>query len=959
MTETTHTGATETGAGASATVAGSGTTASVTGTGTTGAGTVTGTTVTGAGTVTGTTVTGAGTVTGTRAESAGTATDVEELLRAVRSGARSSVEQILARLDAGGRKAALPLLKELRKEVRGWSWDRWDAQQKVQRALRVAGAGCHTGAAAAAAWIGSRDLTDWGRKTTDEVLSVLADREPAWLADVAQRLAERPAVAEEEYRLVHALVVRSGCAAPTNEAYLRGWTQEMASGRLVERLRADPQTPVLVPYVIALAETPDRLTWSAGPGDDGHWPTALKRLADEGVLDRAALVDGCAARLLRGGRPRDLRFPLALLQRLGTTDEERRARIPDWLGMVADAPSPVAAHAQEILAELALAGGLTVPQVAEMSGAVLFRPEKKLVRAQLTLLGKVLRREPEAAGELLPVVTDAFGHEDTAIQERALALVGRHLARVDERVRVELGGAAELLSPVHRPAAVELFGGSAVVDTGPYEEVLPPVPEPRPLVPAADTVAELMEDLVPFARNPYESVEVFERVLDGVVRLAYRDREALAAAVRETFAGAYWLEDRDHVSRSSEGVLTVLAALVGAVRPARLDIARRRPAGTPGCAHEALTRAIDVRSWEAAWLVATGAPVPFLLATPTRHTGSVDPLVLVERLREYRDSGVEPLPVDLAQALLRVRKADPSAAEAAERAAGLGTRAGARLADLLTAAEPLAPGLRLLPKGKDSRSGAWWLADRLVLAVREHRAIRKEFPSAFHWLGAEPTEITRGCNGYHWSGMRPLWPGVLPDDRETLAAWLLPTLAGGAEWEERGAAWGLTALAEGDGPVGPAVHMALALGLGCRHAEDRLTAVDALLVLASRGELDPSLLAARLAELIADGTVKPNRLADAVRTAAATGAYATVHAVLAELLPGLLTAPKPVRGAGELVAVAAECVERCGASGEPAGLAETATRPGSSQLVTQARRLLAALGQGSDRTPSEAIQTGH
>ncbi|MFI8824942.1 DUF6493 family protein [Streptomyces sp. NPDC053431] len=897
--------------------------------------------------------------TGTTAATEMTEGAAGELLAAVRAGRHGAVPGLLRRLDAAGRKTVLTELKELRKEVRGWDWNRWNEQVEAQRALRVAGAGCHTGAAAAAAWIASRDLAGWGRNASDDLLEVLADREPAWLADVARRLAERPAVADDDYGLVHGLVVRSGSPAPATEAYLRGWTREMTDARLLERLRSDPQTPVLVPRVLELTETPDRLTWSVGPEAPTHWPTALKTLADEGVLDRAVLVEGCVARLLRGGRPRDLRFPLTLLQLLGTTGEERRGRVPDWLGMVADAPSPVAAYAQEVLAELALDGGLTVPQLAEMSGAVLFRTEKKLVRAQLTLLGKVLRREPGAAEELLPVVTDVFGHEDTAIQERGLALVGRHLAGVDERVREELAGAAELLSPVHRAAAVELFGGAAVVDAGPYEEVLPPVPEPRPLAPAAETVAELMEDLVTLARNPYESVEDFERALDGVVRHAYRDREALAAAVRETFAGEYWLERQDHVVRSSEGVLTVLAALVGGVRPAQLDIARRRRFQAPGCAHEALNRAVDVRSWEVAWLMATAAPVPFLLATPTLHTGAVDPLVLVERLREYRDAGVEPLPVDLAQALLRVRKADPSAARAAREAAGLGTRAGARLADWLTAAESLAPGLRFLARSEDSRSSSWWLADRLVLAVREHRTIRKEFPPAFHWLGAEPTESARGCGRYHWSALRPLWPGVLPDDRETLGAWLLPSLAGAAECEERGAAWGLTALAEADGPAGPAVHLALAIGLGCRHAEDRLTAVDALLVLAARGDLDPALLAARLSDLVAEGTVKPNRLADAVRTAASTGAYATVYAVLAALLPGLFRAPKAVHGTGELVAVAAECVERCGASGEPAGLAETAARAGSSQLVTQARRLLAALGQNADQTPSEGAEIGH
>ncbi|MFD5328831.1 DUF6493 family protein [Streptomyces sp. NPDC127092] len=882
-------------------------------------------------------------------------TTVEELLGAVRAGSHEKVPGLLAGLDAAARKAVLPKLGELRKEVRGWGWDRWNEQRAVRCALRVAGAGCHTGPAAAAAWIGARDLSDWGGNTVDDVLRVLADRDADWLANVAQRLAERPSVAEEQYRLVHTLVVRSGCPAPTTEAYLRGWTRTLTNGRLLDRLREDPQTPVLVPYVLALTETPDRLTWSAGPEDPGHWPTALRALTEEGLLDRTMLVDGCVSRLLRGGRPRDLRFPLALLRLLGTTDEERRSRIPDWLGMAADAPSPVAAYAQEVLAELALSGGLAVRELAEMSGAVLFRSEKKLVRAQLTLLGKALRREPGAAAELLPVVTDAFGHEDTTVQERALALVGRYLKHVpDEQVREELAGAAELLSPVHRAAAAELFGLAALADDVPYVEVLPPVPELRPLAPAAGTVAELMEDLVALARNPYASVEEFERALDAVVRLAHLDREALAAAVRETFAGAYWMEHRDHVSQGSEGVLTVLAALAGAVRPQQLDIARRRPSGTPSCAHKALTRVIDVRAWEAAWLVATAAPVPFLLATPTHHTGAIDPPVLVERLREYRDAGVEPLPVDLAQSLLRVRKAGPAAAEAAAAAAALGTRAGTRLAEWLSADESLSPGTRFLARGQDRRSGRWWLADRLVVSVRERRAIREEFPPAFQWLGGSGTEIVRGCDGYHWSGLRPLWPGVLPDDRETLAAWLLPTLAGGAEWEERGAASGLTALAEADGPIGPAVHAALAVGLGCRHVEDRLTAVDALLVLASRGELDPSLLAARLAELVAEGTVKPNRLADAARTAAATGAYATVRAVLLGLLPSVLSAPKPVHGAGELLAVAAECVERSGGSGEVAGLAGLAARRGSTQLVTQARRLAAALGRRTDRTPTEA-----
>ncbi|MFJ7270311.1 hypothetical protein ACIQV3_27360 [Streptomyces sp. NPDC099050] len=90
--------------------------------------------------------------------------------------------------------------------------------------------------------------------------------------------------------------------------------------------------------------------------------------------------------------------------------------------------------------------------------------------------------------------------------------------------------------------------------------------------------------------------------------------------------------------------------------------------------------------------------------------------------------------------------------------------------------------------------------------------------------------------------------------------------------------------------------------------------------------------------------LRANRLADSLRTAAATGACATTWAVLASVLPALLTGTVDPRGAGDLLATAAGCVEQSGAaSPEPPGLAEVAVRPGRSRLVTQAARLRDAL----------------
>ncbi|MET8576666.1 hypothetical protein [Streptomyces sp. NPDC005012] len=112
-----------------------------------------------------------------------------------------------------------------------------------------------------------------------------------------------------------------------------------------------------------------------------------------------------------------------------------------------------------------------------------------------------------------------------------------------------------------------------------------------------------------------------------------------------------------------------------------------------------------------------------------------------------------------------------------------------------------------------------------------------------------------------------------------------------------------------------------------------------------------------LAALVLSGAVRPTRLADALRTAAAGGAHRTVWSVLRALLPPLPTAPKPAaaRALGDLVALAAACAERTGAPDAVAGLDEVADRRGSSRLVTQARRLRTALRAAGSRPGGSVV----
>ncbi|MFD3534922.1 DUF6493 family protein [Streptomyces sp. NPDC058664] len=877
---------------------------------------------------------------------------VEKLLAAVRAGVAADVPVLLEPLDAAERKAALARLKVLRAEVRAGQWATPPyLANRIRSALYVAGAGCLTGVAATASWLGARDLLMWD---TDGplALAALGERDPEWAADLAGRLAKRQAVAENSYSLLHGLVVRSGYTVAPTDGYVTGWVWHITDDRLVERLREDPQTPTLVAHALAMAEPPERFTRTLRPGSPRHWPTALRTLVAEGLLDRSQVLDLCVSRLLRGGPIRNLRFPLEMVRLLEPDADELRERIPDWVGIASDAPSLVAGYAQDVLTELASAGKLPVGALAEMTAGVLFRTEKKLVRAQLALVGKALARDPGAAGELLPAVTEAFGNEDTSVQERALKLVGRHLAAVEPEVRRELAEAAGLLSPTHRQAAEALFGDALEEPAGaPYEEILPPVPERLLVAPPSSTVEALVAELV--AKGLSEEPVAFERALDGLVRLAHRDRAAVVEAIREAFPRTEWREPY-YFTYHTHGIEVVLAGLLGLLDRARVELGRTRGNGSDSCFHEALSGVLEARLWEAADLVGTGA-LPFLLATPTWHTGGIDPLVLVERLRAYRDAGAEPAPADLAQALLRVLRTDVSAGRAVEEAAALGTSAGHRLAVWLREEDPVAASVRFLDRGDDRSSMKWWLIDRLVVDVADRPAVREEFPPAFRWLGGALEATPRRC--HHWVDSRAQWAMVLPADREVLAACLLPSLAWGVDGDSRGVTEPLTALAEAEGPVGRAVQLTLAFGLGCADADDRLRAVDALLVLAARGELDAPRVGTELAWLVAEGSAKPNRLADAARTAAAGGAYGTVWAVLSAMLPDPLTAAKPVRGLGEVLAVAADCVERCGAGGVPAGLGELAARGGSTQLATQAKRLLNALRQGTGRSLTETVRT--
>ncbi|MFE2415407.1 DUF6493 family protein [Streptomyces hokutonensis] len=881
------------------------------------------------------------------------------LMEAVRAGRTAEVVGLLDGLTDAERRAFLPELKDLRKELRTAPWGH--PSHHAYPTLHAAGAACETGAAAAVSWIAAGDMR-WSQSSSALLLHILGDRDASWLADVTHRLAGRPAFGGVSYELMAGLVRLSGCPVPTTETYVQAWVAHTGQlwqlgDTLFDRLRRDPHLAELVAALFETNDVSGPMQWSSNENVDG-WVDAIARLTVESALDRQRTVDACVARLLRGNSTLDHRAFLRVLKGLALTREEEREHTADWLALASDAVPTVAAHAQTVLGSLALDGELTPRRLAEMSDAVLFRSEKKLVRAQLVLLGKVLARDASAAAKVLPAVAKAFGHEDTDMQERALKLVERHLKKVDSaEVRAELAAAVDQLVPALRTRAVETLGAAPVTTTPTvYEEVLPPAPEPVRLAPMPESAVGLAEEVGVLLAGGGD-VAAFERVLDGLVRHAYQDRENLVEALGPVVARRWWARAEpeyaqlpdDHFSKShrtfgsAENALDLLlATLRSRLLTATLHDGVRHGHRSQDCGHTALSRAFDARVWEVAYRLRV-EPLPFLLSTPSWNTGLLEPDELVDRLDTYRRLGARVSAADFAQALLRVRRGDrAAAAAAAERAAALGTAEGVRLARWLSSGEPV------LPTSRRRSAGA-----RVQLEFGELVSLQADFPGEFRQLGQPTTVYGERWHCYHWNrDMQRHWLAVLPELRELVAARIVREVSTAAVDDARGAAGVLPALAESEGAAGEATHLCLAYGLGARHPEDRLAAVDALLVMAARGQLDGDRLGTDLGQLVRSGAVKPSRLAESMRTGAATGANTSIWGILRHTLTALLAdvdgdiKPAQARGLGDLLAVAAECAERSGARDELPHLAQTADRTGSSRLVTQARRLRSALVAG-------------
>ncbi|MBB5132471.1 hypothetical protein HNP84_002187 [Thermocatellispora tengchongensis] len=810
-------------------------------------------------------------------------------------------------LDSAARKDVAARLPGLLKKLKGRFEESWDgALAPYATVLRVAGAATLGGAAAVASWLYRRDFApQWDGPDNDVelILAVTADRPAAWRADLAERLVLRMRTGDDRgMPLALAMVRQTGIDPPRHDPLVVGWVQEVPP----EPPYADPLIDTLLPRLFEAEGVGRALQWWRET--DQGWLGALLKMAEAGRVGRESLIEGCVHRFLLGGSATDLRFFARLHEALAPAPEEVEPRVRDYVRLLAASPGPVAeAAVKHLRAQPALDPG----HLAEIWDSLLFRPERKLVKAGLTWLDRAVRRDPALAGRIAAPLARAFAAESAELRERAVTLALAHVAAMGEQGRATVREAIPLLPAELGERAAAAFPGAEVA-VEEAEPAPPPLPEPPPratrLPAPIETAAEFAEVLA-----GERDWAAWERLLAGFVVLAHRDREALLAVLRgemyrNHYARLHVYKQWDHADywlMAAARTLDGASPVAGAWRD---RLPRDRPIAPPALL--LLHRVAEIHK-----AAEEGTLPPLLLATPTLSTGHVEAAELVRRLEVLEAAGVKPPAADLQQALLRLpRTPDP---EAMARAGRL-TSGAARIV-------------------------AAWTCPEAEVSVRWHAPDECFEPEA----NAAPTglplvDLVLGKVRHHDVQGTHLawWPATLPSHREVAAAHLLPYLLPSYWSPVLGDE--VTRLVRAEGPVGSALALLLARMLADPRRPEE---VEPVLELAARGELPAAELGRQLALLLRVGRVRMGELVTGLDTLAREGGHAQAWQATAAALPLLLpaTGKRPRHGLAGLLALATTLATWCGARGEIPEVRDTAARAGSSDLVREARRLHALL----------------
>ncbi|GAA3586113.1 hypothetical protein GCM10022419_080290 [Nonomuraea rosea] len=882
---------------------------------------------------------------------------------------RTEIRNLVLNHDAEGLALRLPKLTDAERatvaaELPGLllGWDAFDQVTGSSEVLMMVGAATIPGPAGAATWLMKRDLNPrWsGALSPHRLVQAVSGRPPAWRADLAVRLARRIRRPDDRIVPLALELLRDGEAIPPDhEPLVAAWLSAVGVAK-------DPLTPHLLPRIFEAAGAGRALVDETLIPKPSHWLALVAR-----TLPREQIITGCVRRFLLGGDAQDLRYFVRLHTLVAPTPAESAGRLRDYLRLLPVAPGPVA----EVAWRQVCQARLDPADAAEAVEAMTFRPEAKLAVKGLTWLDRDLRHHPERVTEHVTALTNAYAHASHEVRDRAVTLTLKHAGHLTDAAPIL--EAAELLPPA---SARQLFECFIAGWTGGFTPGRLPEATVAGPFPASDLESGPPEEIGWIDVEAWLAAVTREAHANpGVLRetLARRFGEHLRPVLYDAPA---WHSPRDwctalarelvnpgedpgppgsrpprqrpsYRTKGSELSGTLGQALYDGMVNVAATAFQLFPAlrtivplhEMPDFVQEEILRQAPPAPWNRlprlrecarphAFLLSrldellraakAGALPPVLLATPTRADGHLDPETLLDRLAVCADSGYEPLPLDVAQALLRLPP-DP-APDLAERA----RNSGSAVARWFERGAPPPPEVELT-----------WTLDlgSRVVPFDERDIVNVS------WQSVEPTGLPHLDALLTAPEMRPFrrgsrhfWPGMTPHHRELAAAHLAIGLIDRFDRPDI-AIDDLRNLALAEGASGPATALILAYFLTVEGDE----AVPPLLQLAAKGALPAAETGRLLGRFGRRTRYEANLALPALELAAKQGAHAEVWTILRHFLTVLLPeeGERAQRLHTDAVVLATGIATWAGARGEIPEVAAHAKKRGSTSLTRACRSL--------------------
>ncbi len=694
------------------------------------------------------------------------------------------------------------------------------------------------------------------RLAAGERPSVLQDEPPAWLEALAARQIEsmsRTWSFADTFTSVRVLE-RLGVIAPPRDddyvlAVVGGLVGRHGSRSRAEVLRADPELLELLPRLfevegggeLSLANV-DKYS-----PEEASWKLTFLELVTAGSVSRQEVLGWCLGALQRDFSAYRAGWYSVLYRALEPSVDECSEQQGVLCALVRSDVTATVSMAVGYLRKVSAAGRFDDSRVESLSPALLARTKGPALDA-LRILGEVARRRPEMTASVAAVVTLGLGHTSADVQRAAASLL-------------EQIGAHSAMSPLRdqmAPSVQAEFGGATSAPTIGDGGIT--VEQPRRL--AAVEAAELVERTAGLLESAEDPIEL-ELVLRGLSQLsdpsrlhplARRARTVLERGPREGVTRG-WL--RGHIAR------LVLAATSETPPPL--------PAPTPRSAF-LVARLAGVES------VLDGSTAPWEpVATPSLSNGLVLPEDLVDRLGRGADVRVP----DLVAAFLRLAPGDH---DAARRAVSRSDEVGDAVRYALGGPPPKTSrlpgrGARLrqpelwvaAARGRSPRDDDAFLSGRGLTAAGQGPAVRPVLSATgepYTWKDARGEhasmswtyQLTVDASTTQADVLQPTLAlsvshkGFPPDDLEDWVGWLALATPLDTEttltelvWPVLIAAEGfsvahdatrvLATLADHPGATGVLTATTLAVGMSAQRVDQRALAVDAVALMAARGQM--------------------------------------------------------------------------------------------------------------------------